>query len=63
LKIGNKELDAIRVVLYEETKGLNDQEFDDYIGNIIDPIVEQFGFKYASSTVKKKPKDGHKKNS
>jgi hypothetical protein len=50
------EIDAIRIDLYEKSKGLTDQQFHDQIGRRIAPVFQQFGFKYVTEIEDQIPK-------
>jgi deoxyhypusine synthase len=56
------EIDAIRIALYEKTKGMTIQEFHDHIGKEIAPIYERLGIKPVSSIVDWKPSKVIKKS-
>jgi hypothetical protein len=43
------EIDAIRIALYEETKHMTPEEFNDYVRTQTAPIIEKFGLKLISS--------------
>ena len=44
------ELDAIRLAIYEEVKGMTPAEHVAYIHAQVEPIMKQYGLKYATLT-------------
>jgi hypothetical protein len=54
------EIDAIRIALYEETKGMTDQEFEDHIDKEIAPIMEQLRLRSISRVVEQKSNEVNK---
>jgi len=43
-----REVDRIRLEIYEETKDMTHAEFNEYIHKSVDPIIKEYGFKAVS---------------
>jgi hypothetical protein len=55
------EIDAIRLKIYEETKGMNAEEYTNYIQQSIDPVLKEYGIKTISTIVERKPNEAQNK--
>jgi hypothetical protein len=51
------EIDAIRIMLYEQTKHMTVKEFNDFIRKETAPINEKYGFKPISRVVERGKKE------
>jgi hypothetical protein len=57
------EIDAIRLKIYWETKGMNAEEYTNYIQQSIGPVLKEYGIKTVSSLVERDTKETQKKTS
>jgi len=44
-----KEVNKIRLEIYEETKHMTNEEFDEYIRRNTEDVIKEYGFKVVSS--------------
>ncbi|MDR3186299.1 MAG: hypothetical protein LBU04_05785 [Christensenellaceae bacterium] len=56
------ELNAIRIAMYEKTKHMNADEYNDYIGKLISPVFKKYGFKSVSRAETKPLNESSKLN-